>query len=258
MKNRVLLTMLILFIVLSSIWITCGTIFVVRHVEIVDSTVTAERLTDEEVNEIVNQCGLLGKNILFNLHDDEVAESIKTVNPMIKLQTVTAKFPNRVVLEVSRRVPVYYDGKNEKCFDAEMCVVDTPLSSECVDISGANLELAREDFMCGDVVSGKDDRSQCKIEQLKVIATSGCFESLDGFKISYDDDDSLVGANRLYLILKINEGVTFKIKVKPEENFLHALDYTVQYYKSQNKINGVYETVYDEIDNKLKTKRSEK
>ena len=46
MKNRVLLTMLILFIVLASIWITCGTIFVVRDIEIIDATVhTAEPLS---------------------------------------------------------------------------------------------------------------------------------------------------------------------------------------------------------------------
>ena len=59
--------MLILFIVLSSIWITCGTIFVVRDIQIIDSTVpTAKLLTQEEKNDIINNSGLMGKNILFN------------------------------------------------------------------------------------------------------------------------------------------------------------------------------------------------
>lgn len=250
--------MLILFIVLASIWITCGTIFVVRDIEILDSTVhTAEPLSDEEKQDIINKSGLMGKNILFNLHQDKIEAGIKSVNPMIKLQTVTAEFPNRVILKVSRRVPVYYDQKNEKYFDAEMCVVDAPPSSRCVDITEANLKLARDDFKTGDIVTGQDERSQCKINQLKIIATAGCFDSLDGFKIEYDDSVENVGAKRLYLIMKVRDGVTFKIRVKPEEDFLAALDYTVQYYEKNNKVNGIYETVYSESDNKLTSNRSE-
>lgn len=250
--------MLILFIVVSSVWITCGTIFVVRNIEIVDMTVpTAELLSADEKNDIINKSGLMGKNILFNLHEDKIAEGIKSVNPMIKLQAVTAEFPNRVILQVSRRVPVYYDQKNEKYFDAEMCVVDAPPSSKCVDITNANIVLASDEFKVGDIVAGKDERAQSKIDQLKIIATAGLFESLDGFKISYDDSVENVGANRLYLIMQINQGVTFKIRVKPNENFLHALDYTVQYYEQNNKIDGVYETVYAESDNKLTSNWSE-
>ena len=258
MKNRVLLTMLIIFIVLSSIWITCGTIFVVRDIQIVDATVqTAELLTNEEKHDIITRSGLKGKNILFNLKQEKITEGIKSVNPMIKLLKVTAEFPNRVVLRVARRVAVYYDQNTEKFFDAEMCVVDAPPSAASVDITNANIVLSRDDFKVGDIVTGKDERSQCKIEQLKILATAGCFESLAGFKVSYDDNVETVGADRLYLILKIKEGVTFKIRVKPEENFLHALDYTVQYYEQNNKLAGVYKTVYDENDNKLTSDRSE-
>lgn len=248
--------MLILFIVLSSIWITCGTIFVVRDIQIIDSTVpTAKLLTQEEKNDIINNSGLMGKNILFNLNQDKITQGIKSVNPMLKLQSVTAEFPNRVVLKISRRVPVYYldDENNKKYFDAEMCVVDGTPSAECVEITDANLELARDDFQVGDIVVGKDARNQCKINQLKTIATAGLFDSLDGFKISYDDNIEAVGAYRVCLIMEINAGVTFEIKVRLDENFLDALDYTVQYYEKINKVDGVYKTEYDEQDHQLKT-----
>jgi len=252
MKNRVLLTMLILFIVLSSVWITCGTIFVVREIEIIDSTVTtAELLTDTEKNEIIKQSGLMGKNILFNINQDKIAEGIKTVNPMIKLQSVTAEFPNRVLLNVSRRVPVYYDEDN--FYDAEMCVVDASPNPNCVDISGAKLNLSRNDYKTGEIITGKDERDQCKIEQLKIIATMDYFQPLDGVKIEYNDTAEEVGAYRVCLILKIDQSVTFKIKVKFDENFLHALDYTIQYYEERNKMGGTYITEYDEVDHRLKT-----
>ncbi len=99
MKNRVLLIMLILLIVLTGICITCGTIFVVREIEVVDSTVqTAEALTETEKSDIIMQSNLRGKSILFNLNQDKIAQKIKSVNSMLKLQSVNAKFDHRVVL----------------------------------------------------------------------------------------------------------------------------------------------------------------
>jgi len=246
MKNRVLLAMLIVFIVLSFVWITCGTIFVVREIDVEDLTVeAAEPLTDEEINEIISECGLKGKNVLFNLKKDKVAEKIKTYNPMIKLKSITAKFPNRVILKVARRVPIYCDQKNKMYFDAEMCVVSDKPVPGCIDITGAELELAHEDFVVGDVVKGKNIKDQQKIEQLKVIASY--FPSLAGFEITYKNEDKDIGAERVRVVLNIKSGVTFEIEInfKNGENFLYALQYTDQIYKHEfNEANGCYFTSY--------------
>ena len=165
MKNRVLLAMLIIFIVLSSIWITCGTIFVVREIEVID---TSELLTQEEKNQIAKDSGLYGKNILFNINEEKIAQGIKSSNPTIKLQSVKAEFPSRVVLKVARSLPVYYDSKNEIYLDADMCVVEE--QPNCIDIANANLNLVGESLKLGDVVLGKDAKTQCKIKQLKIVA----------------------------------------------------------------------------------------
>ncbi len=246
MKNRVLLTMLIVFIVLSFVWITCGTIFVVRDVEIEDLTVAAaEPFSDEEKNEIINQCGVKGKNILFNLNKDKIAEEIKSYNPIIKLQSITAKFPNRVILKVARRVPIYCDQNNKMYFDAEMCVVSQNPVPGCIDITGAALELARDDFAVGDVVTGKNKQDQQKIEQLKIIASY--FPSLAGFEITYKNDEKEIGAERVRAVLNIKSGVTFEIEInfKNGENFLYALQYTDQIFKQElNQANGYYFTSY--------------
>jgi len=251
MKNRVLLIMLILLIVLTGICITCGTIFVVREIEVVDSTVqTAEALTETEKSDIITQSNLRGKSILFNLNQDKIAQKIKSVNSMLKLQSVTAKFPNRVILVVSRRVPVFFDSVNNMWFDAEMCRVNDTAPNP-VDISGAKLSL-QENLNFGDLAIGANQWEQNKINQIKVIASY--FPSLTGMEIAYDDSTAMTGNCRhLCLLLKINSGVTFKIKVRPEENFLHALEFTNQIYQGQ-RFNGVYETIYrNDNSNKVVT-----
>ncbi len=241
MKNRVLLAMLIIFIVFAGIGITCGTIFVVKDVEILDVTTTSDVLKDEEKNEIIAKSGLKGKNILFNLNTQAIIQGVKSVDPTLKVQSITAEFPNRVVLKVSRRLPVYYDSKNQLFFDAEMCRVKET-NADCIDITRANLSLV-SDLDFGDVAVGKDKWAQCKIDQLKTLAT--CFDSLDGLKIAYANDDDSVTVSNEYvcLLLKVKPTVTFKIKLRPSENFLHALRFTQQIYQKV-QIDGVYQTLY--------------
>ncbi len=244
MKNRVLLIMLIVFIVLAGICITCGTIFVVRDIEVVDGTVqTAEALTEAEKNDIITKSGLRGKSILFNIHQDQIAKKIKSVDTMLKLQTVTAKFPNRVVLVVSRRVPLFCDSDNNLWFDAEMCRVKET-APDPVNITGANLLLNELEF--GDLAIGKDQWTQHKIKQIKIVGNY--FSTLHGFEIAYDDSTQATGNRKhLCLLLKIKSGVTYKIKIKPEDDFLHALEFTDQIYQEKN-VNGVYETMYRDHD----------
>lgn len=240
MKNRVLLTMLIIFIVLSGVCFTCGTIFVVREIEIVDTTPqAAEPLTQAEKDDIVARSGLLKKNILFNLNQQKIAQGVKSVNPMIKLQSVRAKFPNRVILQVSRRVPIYRD--DQYYYDAEMCRVDGTKADYIIDITKAGLQLSG-DLKLGDIAVGKNEYSQCKINQLKIIATY--FTSLKNFEIAYTEDQPGVApAGMVCLELKIKSNVTFRIKIGLRANFLYALQYTDQIYQ-RVKEEGTYETRY--------------
>lgn len=247
MKNRVLLTMLIIFIVLSGVWIACGTIFVVREIEIIDTRVeTSDALTVEEKSDIITKSGLRGKNILFSMDENQIAQSVKLVNPKIKLQSVTAHFPNRVVLVLSRRVPIYYDGNHY--YDAEMCKVDGT-SSDCVDITSAQLNLAGN-LNYGDMAVGRDEATKSKINQLKIVAS--CFDSITNFEIGYESALSKTTC----MVLKIKPRVTFKIIVDYHADFLHALKYTLQIYNNQQKQDGDYETFYgfEKYTNKVTTR----
>ncbi|MBQ7973790.1 MAG: FtsQ-type POTRA domain-containing protein [Clostridia bacterium] len=245
MKNRVLLAMLIIFIVLATVWMACGTIFIVRDIVIIDETVqAADPLTETEKNQIIKESGLLGKNILFNLNEETIAKNIKSYNPMLKLHSAKAEFPSGVILKISRRSPIYCMQKDSETiyFDAEMCLVENTQSIECIDISGTNLELANSNLSVGDVVTGKEKKDQAKIEQLTTIASY--FDDLSGFDITYDDTAGY--ENFTILVMKINPDVTFKITIDlhNDENFFKALDYTNQFYKDKNNLPGEYITVY--------------
>ncbi len=238
--------MLIIFVVLAGICITCGTVFVVREIEVEDQTVmSANPLSDDEKNALIEKCGLNGKSILFNLNQDKIATNVKAVNPMFKLQNVVAKFPNHVTLVISRRVPKFVD--NNHVYDAEMCIVGSGMDADLVNISTVNLRL-KDGLNAGDLAVGADDATNCKIEQLKVVADY--FQSLEGFEISYDDTVGEIGSGKcLCLWLKIKADVTFKIKIGLHDNFRHALDYTYHVYTDADKANqvaGVYETLYQE------------
>lgn len=255
MKNRVLLAMLIIFIVLSSIWITCGTIFVVREVEVID---TSELLTQEEKNQIAKDSGLYGKNILFNINEEKIVQGIKSSNPTVKLQSVKAEFPSRVVLKVARSLPVYYDSKNEIYLDADMCVVEE--QPNCIDIAKANLNLAGESLKLGDVVLGKDAKTQCKIKQLKIVAnyfsTLSDFD-MKQFKIAYNDAPECVGAYLVCLTITVKTNVEFQIKILPSDDFLKALQFTVQIFNKTGNVEGEYATMFDKAK-KVVTKIGDK
>ena len=260
MKNRVLLAMLIIFIVLSSIWITCGTIFVVREIEVID---TSELLTQEEKNQIAKDSGLYGKNILFNINEEKIAQGIKSSNPTVKLQSVKAEFPSRVILKVARSLLVYYDSKNGICLDADMCVVDMCVVEEqpnCIDIAKTNLNLAVESLKLGDVVLGKDAKTQCKIKQLKIVAnyfsTLSDFD-MKQFKIAYNDAPECVGPYLVCLTITVKTNVEFEIKILPSDDFLKALQFTVQIFNKTGNVEGEYATMFDKAK-KVVTKIGDK
>ncbi len=242
MKTKVLLTMLIIFIVLSGICITCGTIFVVRDIEIVDGTVLNE-LTDADKNDIVAQTGLQGKNILFSINHNRINECVKSFDKMLKLEKVTTKFPNRVILMISRRVPIFYTDADH-WYDAEMCMVNregTTFDSG-INIAGANLKL-QQNLSIGDHAVGEDVRTQNKINQLKVVASYK--KHLDALsEIVYDDDH--IDRPNLKLKLTIKNGVIFDLELNPEENLLHALEFVNHIYKNKaNKASGRYLAFFD-------------
>lgn len=243
--------MLVVLIVLAGIGIMCGTIFVVREVEVVDANASVSVLTDEEKDLIIAKTELKGKNILFNINQDKIKASIKTCDPMYKVHSIKSEFPSKVVITISRRVPVYYDTPNGKYYDAEMYIVKetgTP-AANCVDISGANIQL-KDGLNYGDLAVGATATDQRKIEQLKIVA--GYFAeqlsswSVNDYPITFNDAASHVGGRLICLHLQIADGVTFEIKTAADDNFAHLLAFVNTVYQEKaGKATGNYKAMYN-------------
>lgn len=230
MKNKVLLSMLIVFILLAGVWITCGTIFVVRDVEIVETAANTSTLTDAEITHLVEETNLKGKSILFNLNQNEITSHIKTVDATLKVQNITAVFPNKVVINLTRRVPVYTDVTNQCYYDADMCILrDVKNAVNCVDVTAANLQLTNS-TAAGDEAQGLDARNQRKIDQLKTVAN---FPNLAVSGVAYDE--SINGDPYLRLELQIGQESTarFVLKTKADEDFAHLLAWTYGIYQKR-------------------------
>lgn len=235
--------MLIVFIVLAGLWIMGGTIFVVREIEVVDFN-PEMAVAPQLKTEIVNRVGLKGKNILFSIKEEKIKASIKAVDPMLKVQSIKTKFPNKVVINISKRIPIYTDG--DHFFDADMCVVQGTSAAGYVDITGANIQLTNPTM--GNAAVGATARDHRKIAQLQVVG--GYFDSITGWQIAFDDSEVEVGADRLCLILQLGPNVKFQIKTKPHDDFAKILAYTHAVYKEQGHL-GEYTAWYSNSNGKI-------
>lgn len=242
--------MLIVFIVLAGLWIMCGTIFVVREVEVVDvnAEVAGVAISEQDKADIVDKVALRGKNILFNINQRKIVEQIKTVNPTLKVQGIKAEFPNKVTISVSQRVPVYkYD---KLFFDADMYQVGETAAAGYVDITGTGIKF--DNPTLGNAAQGVTARDNRKIAQLKILA--GYFNTKDiamtDWKITFDDNAETVGAEKLCLKLNITGGVMLIMKTGPDEDFTKILRYTWSVYQDK-KTPGEYEAFYGNSTGKI-------
>lgn len=234
--------MLIVFIVLAGLWIMCGTIFVVREVEVIDvnASVAGLAVPETEMAKISQQVSLKGKNILFSIKHDQIVAQIKAVNKTIKVQGVTAHFPNKVTISISQRMPLYkYNGL---FFDADMYLVGETSPAGYVDISDTGIKF--DSPTLGDAARGMSTRDDYKIAELKTLA--GYFnvlgEPMTGWRVSFDDSDPVVGAQRFYMQIDLNSETQFILKTAPGEDFARILAYTwAAYNEAGDKKNGTYE-----------------
>jgi len=120
MKNKRLLICLIVFIVIGGLAVLGGTVFRVRDInkdveihfknvneyivntpEYKDNDITKKKLKD-------SVSFLKNKNALFDLDRKKIKEAIEKADPRVRWTNTEAKFPNKVVITVRERYPVFY------------------------------------------------------------------------------------------------------------------------------------------------------
>ena len=143
MKNKRLLAILLVFIVLGTLAIVGGTVFVVRSVDI--RFVSDTEYFDDENAAIIrleeSVSFIKGKNILFNVDRERIKSEIEETDVRVIVANIEAKFPNKLEIKLRERYPTfkYTDAISGRTVMMDACLrilTDiVPPELELIDIS---------------------------------------------------------------------------------------------------------------------------
>lgn len=140
------LIVLYAFLILTVVLITLAcTVFTVSGIQVIPATDIA--LQAEESEKIISDSGINLKSSVFTLSKAKASTNIELLNPNIKVTKVEIKFPNKVVINVRRRLPVFMikDGDNYAVLDRELKIIEITDSIDNLDyclIKGVDLTNA--------------------------------------------------------------------------------------------------------------------
>ena len=175
MKNKRLLVILIIFLVLGTLAILGGTVFSVKSVTVrfhnkldyfVDSTTSEQEqaaATARLEGDIEGSLGYLkNKNILFNINKTKISTSIEEHEEIyegfrLHVTNVKSVFPNKIVVTVRERYPVYTytEGSNTVVLDGSLRVLDKKMpvdNRRLVNIESAFPNVDVESLEIGEVL----------------------------------------------------------------------------------------------------------
>lgn len=112
MRNRRLLTILIIFLVIGTFAILGGALFAVRTVSVQFTNQPEFFLKDQESQlESELRASVLSftqkKNIIFGINRKKIKNTIEEKNTRVRVTNIEAKFPNRIEIKVRERYPVF-------------------------------------------------------------------------------------------------------------------------------------------------------
>jgi hypothetical protein len=174
-KSKRLLCILIIFIILSGMAVIGGTVFIVREVEINIVSADSEVLPNEALSKAKMQSEieyLKGKSILFSVKESEIQAKIEAAETLVKVKNIKAEFPNKIVIDVRGRYPVY------KCTDlGQTMILDAEMrrlpeiwgnDKELIDITDASISFNPVEV--GGFATGYTPTDEKKIAQLNIVS----------------------------------------------------------------------------------------
>lgn len=214
---------MVVLIILSGVAIIGGTVFVIKDIEIkvVSTAFVDEETSKENMSAAVKD--IKGKSILFNLDKDEIRTKIEAAEKLVKVVNIMAEFPNKVVIEVRERYPVFVfnkvsSGGNMVILDADMRVLYNDTTAwdgdydKLVDISETGVLV--DTFTVGDYASSGVEEDKEKIEQLQAVTKYFIGRGTHEDSISHMFNEILfiengsvpAGVYAMYLDVKLKEG----------------------------------------------------
>ena len=198
MKNKRLLVILVVFLVLGTLAVLGGVLFSIKRIDVrfhneldyfVDANASAEEKATQtkrlEDSILASLSYLNGKNILLNMSSKKIKNKIESHEGdyqgfRLRVTNVRAEFPNRLVVTVRERYPVYRYTIGGKTFvlDGGLRVLDDRVPKDLVngvlterrliDLRDALPEISNDGLSIGDWLTAKpeDAKKQEVIEKL--------------------------------------------------------------------------------------------
>lgn len=102
--NRKLVTLLSCLAVVVIIVICMSIAFTINGVSV--NTTNGLSMTEEEINEIYLDSGIVKHSSIFGLDEDISISNIEMLHPDLKVISIERKFPNKVVINITKRIPI--------------------------------------------------------------------------------------------------------------------------------------------------------
>ncbi len=233
------ITLIVFFVVFAITLIVCGTLFIVRDVQV-------SYATDYEKNfitasEIVDASQIKFGKSIFVVSESNSVSAIEGKYPAVKVINIERKFPSKIIIHITLRTPIYAVKIKDKDLyaelDREMFVVKKVTSAELDDnLTKVNYELQDEKVVVGKVVAENVSRENIIAQNIAIafedekIANKAFCDFVKHVSISIDD-------NAYSVEVTINTGL--KILFSTSEFDKAGID---------NKISLAYKWYLAEID----------
>ena len=230
MKNKRLLICLIVFILVSGLAVLGGTVFRVKTVEILfanepEAEYIADDIEQTKANLRNAVSFLQGKNILFDIDRAKIVSEIESADRRIRWTNTEAKFPNKVVITVRERYPVFYytEGTTNFVMDATLRIVtnimpDRTGKAPLIDISDEfsaslpglpSLHIGKE---LSDYLTDEQDivKAETLVDMMAFFAGGGYFE--DSTRHLFDRIEFSTLRGELDLIIEVGSEIIIEIQ----------------------------------------------
>lgn len=232
MKNRRLLTLLIIFICISILVVLCSSVFLVKEI-----TITGESLDDTGITEenLIDSLGIKSTSNIFLVKRSKCLENLEKNFPYIKVNKIDKKLPDGIIVDISIRKEMYLvkiqdglyaylDGEGRVLKVCEANPIGSTIYPCLVYFSGMSID--RENFLEG---TDADIPLLYLLQNLAtVLRKEGCSVE-DSYNLL--KQVTVISGYSTHLEIETNYGLTLEIR-KVDADLCEKLEYAFEVYKN--------------------------
>ncbi len=264
MKKSHLFIIILSMVIITFLLLFSSVIFELKYVEVrfINNYGQEINLADNKIyttktklNEVISSTHFDYGKLMFLINKDEYASELERKNPYIKVVSIEAIFPNKLIINAKERQPVFYFELNDKFYLLDedfkiLNIVSNNLSNPLICFDFINQNEIKTDFFSFFNLSSKIYTVGDFVSYNNLI-----FSSMLDFYTILDtllDRDFLLNISNLTLSNKGNDSINLTIKtISPYGIELEISDLTNNFNDKFKKIINAFKTLLNK--EKVKT-----